>query len=500
MKKILILLLIGLYSISGIFSADEQSSDIPQDADINDYIDMFTDGAFEDVILTEVLDEETIAALDSPETQATLTEALEEAGVDDEMKADTLKLVDLIAAGDLDQLSDLDDPDWQAANPDVDFTLEDISDGIVVFIADQVTNQLFTGDQEESMKETMKTLANGLKMLSEFGQANAQSSVSSSLFGYQGYKLFTASFGMLGSVAADASTMDSVSSLLNNPDTATKEIEARLAEGGFAAGFAMQGFTASIGLNLSWLVDKLYIGAVFGSVNIDVSGESGTVATMLGSPIYEDPEMTDVGMDGVNLSLETSTFGLTVNYQLIRGFGIPILFRWNGLSLGTGFIANTFNVNAEIESLGSLLGGDESEEGAPDLSAIQMGAKFGINNSSYTIPFEASTGIQLLSILTVTAGAGVDLKFGTSNVSFELISEDPDDLLTSVMSEVLNQALIESGTGITFPYNSEGEIQLINPRLMAGIGIGLGPVIVDFSLGYYIFSGMTFGANFILRI
>ncbi|MBN2617449.1 MAG: hypothetical protein JXR64_03960, partial [Spirochaetales bacterium] len=233
--------------------------------------------------------------------------------------------------------------------------------------------------------------------------------------------------------------------------------------------------------------------------NVSTSGSYGDIS-VLGIPVVTEQDLGSEDLEEITLSLDTSTFGIKANYQLLDGFGIPVLFRWNGISLGTGFIANTFNVNAKLENLMSLLAGDSEEESTFDVSSFKVGAEFAINNSTYTIPFEASTGIQVLSVLTLTAGAGIDLTFGTSSVEFTTIYEDPDALVAKVIDEIINQALIESGTGINFPYSNPGNINLINPRLMAGVGLGIGPAVVDFTVGYYIFSGTTFGINFVLRI
>lgn len=505
MKKIIILLLMGSLVFTSVFAQEEEEQDISY------FLGLLTDDDgnsvdFADIDLTEFVSTSELAALDDDDDDGVsyldeLETVLEEAGLSTEIIADTVAVVETIA----EQASVVyDDPGYTEETDTFSITLDEavedttevdsldtIESGISVYAADQILG----GDEpliDDDMQEMIDLAAAGLNSLTGFAQATAQASTSTSLFGYQGYKLFAASFGTTLSLAIDSDSQTSLIDILNNSEDIVEDLQVELEDNGFDVGFAMSGFTANVGINLGFLVDRLYAGVVFGMTNVDATSEDGISASVMGVDIPLDSLDYDLDVAGVELGLELKTLGITANYQLIKPIGIPILFRWNGLSLGSGLIMNTFNVSANAD-LGTLLADSMDDIEADDLD---LNAEFSINSTTFTIPLEASTGVQLLSILTITAGAAVDIQFGESSVEFDITSDSPDSLITSVVQEALTQAFDGS---IEVPYDLNGEVNFISPRVMAGIGVGLGPLVLDFSAIYYINSGATLGASFILR-
>ncbi len=258
---------------------------------------------------------------------------------------------------------------------------------------------------------------------------------------------------------------------------------------GIETGVTVQAFSANVGVNLSFLVENLYAGLVFGSTSVKYNSDDGIETSVLTIPVYsaEAEEADSENPMYLELEMNSSIFGIKANYQVIDGFGVPILFRWNGVNLGTGFIKTSQNIETFIDMSPQL-----------NLAPGTLGATFDILSEAYTIPLEASTGIQLLSILTLTAGAGIDVQFGSSEVNMDLVTAGDDSIGTKIIRKVIDEIMADSS--MSFPYNSEGTPDLFNPRLNFGVGLGIGPVAFDFSAFYFFNTGLALGANFVIRI
>lgn len=422
---------------------------------------------------------------------------LEEEGYDAETVTTLMGAVDDINNGNAGTVGNLLDQ-----NPDLE-------DAMIDVIATQAVNEMFTGEQQEEIEKTLKTVDGLLGLLSGFGQATANGSVASSLFGYQGYKIFAFSLGSTLSLSPDLDTITEAYDITQQ-DFEDQEMIDELNALGIKAGVAVQSFALNFGINTSFLVDGLYLGGVIGSSSIKIT-ESETTGKVLGitafsgggmngddevitdptHPDYDstkDPDSADyVAPVEFDASMDASTFGIRANYQLIDPFSIPILFRWNGINVGTGFIYNSFNIKAKTD-LSETIG----------LAPGTLGAKFSIINNSYTIPLEVSTGVRLISAVNVSVGAGVDLQFGTSEIDFSLLKKKDAELTNKILTKILDE-ILEKG-GMSFPYGASYEPEVINPRLQAGVGIGIGPLtLLDIYGVYYPLTGFAMGANITFR-
>ena len=488
MKKILILLLISVFAVSGAFAEIDLNSYLNADGNVDFDLLLADPDITQTDLIPIILESDQIDNIDfgavmpglDTTQEAELTAELKAQGYDATIIEEVLIVASAMAEGKT--LKEI------KADPNIDF--DSVENALVEAIAKQTAGTLMDDATRQKLEETLDTAGSMISVLNGFAQSTANSSVSSSLFGYQGYKLFVASFGMLGAFAVPE-PLDTAKKVIRIEDKTNiiEELKAMNIE----AGVTVQGFSASFGLNLSWLIDKLYVGAVLGSTSATVSTTNGFDVQALGSSIYK----TDVNgmpfkipkeIPSLELSMGSSVYGIKLNYQFIRGFGIPILFRWNGLSLGTGFIANNMYINADIDLSGQL-----------NLPKDTLGAQFSITSDTYTIPLEVSTGIQFLSILTITGGASLDVQFGTSNVEFDILTSGGDGIGAKIMRQTIDELLSTSDT-ISFPYDAKGDVQFINPRINIGVGIGLGPVILDVSAFYYINTGLALGANVIIRI
>lgn len=461
MNRILILLSISVITL-GTINAQDTAGDISSLTDI-----LTDDQAAKDFNFGQYIDTTTTTSED-------LTAILVDEGYSEEEIAAVSPTLDGIANGDITSLGQIS---------------EDQYDLLIDVIGSKAADEFFKGSEGDELRSQIKTLSNALKTLSGFGQANAQAARASSLYGYQGYDHFAFSFGMITSIASD--DPNNVYDIAS--DGGSEELERQLEEGGLSAGIAIQGFAANVGINMDWLVEKLYLGAIIGYTGVSLDSEELVV-----SPLWIPVTVADAPSASSDIGLEANmtslTIGVTGNYQLIKPLKIPFLFRWNGLSLGTGIIYNSFNISADADLSGLFPSADGTE-----IEANSFLATFDISSSSLTIPLDASTGIRLLSAVNLSLGAGIDLQFGGSNVSFNLEGSDSDNLSTKLMASVLDKVLEEGD--LAFPYDKDHSINFFNPRVNAGIGIGLGPVTaLDISATYYFRSGVTFGANFIFRL
>ena len=473
MKKILLMLLVSLLSFQTIFAQDTSGDDM----DMAALLEMLKD---DDAVANQDLSDFTQVLNDNPELSGEIQTQLEDSGLDQSTIDSTMTIVNQIENGDISTLGESSE-------------YENVKEGIVEAVAAMAVEQVLGGD-DNTLSDSIKSLKGALGSLSEFGQANALTSVGGSLFGYQGYKLFALSLGTTVSLASDMDTLNTVLSLINSDDAET-ELETKLKNDGFAVGVSIQGINANVGINLNWLIDRLYGGVVFGATNVEIDSKDGLTSSVLGADVYSDPDMS-AGVDGLNASISTKIFGVTANYQLIKPLNIPILFRWNGINVGSGFIYTGYNINAKADISELLAEGDVAIDPGTFVGV------FDITSNAVTIPMEISTGVRLLSTLNISFGLGADIQMGSSAVTFDLQTNNPDSMGTKILTAVLN-GILESEK-MSFPYNNPGDIQFINPKAMIGVGIGLGPLtLLDLSVTGNITPAQTLGlvasANLVVR-
>ncbi len=507
LKRILIMLTILFISLNTVMAQDMseilamlEDSDALESMDISDFSEVLS--STEEV----VLEDGTVTTLGAS-TQAALDEqiqiAVEEGTITAEVAAQTQEVVTAVKDA---EVNDDSVVTLGAALEKAGTSLDEIEEAIVDAIAVMAVESLLS-DPEASgdLLDGLQLLKGALGTLSKFGQANAQTSIANSLYGHQGYKLFAVSLGLTGSLASD---MDTVNTIIKITDPSAEEdlMMDELKAGGFKAGISLQAVSASVGLNLSWLVDRLYVGAVFGSTNVSISPTNGLGINLFGSEAFA---MTteDLGVDQIvefqlSGSINTNIFGITANYQLIKAVGIPILLRWNGLSLGTGLIRSGFNLNVKSDlsaMLASMAGGEGNMEIAPNTFV----GEFAIVSDAWTIPLEISTGIRVLSMININLGAGADIKFGSSDVTFNLISAGEQTIGTKILLALMDDLFKKED--MTFPYSNPSNVELVNLKAMAGVGIGLGPISIDINAAAFVSPdfeqiGFSFGTNLVLRI
>jgi len=211
--------------------------------------------------------------------------------------------------------------------------------------------------------------------------------------------------------------------------------------------------------------------------------------------------------DGSNsLEMKSANFGLGVNYQLIApkniGFG---LLKWRGVSLGSGinYQSNSIEFNSKMDTITQAYtsaipiayGGYTA--GSADVTATLAATpevQLGIKMSTFSIPLEATTSVQMLWVLNMNVGAGIDLVFGKTDITATANSDFTVNDLAVDGAPSINYDTVP-GT-VTLDASTKGsKPSFARARLMAGMGLQAGPVKLDVPLYYYLASGLAIGMS-----
>jgi hypothetical protein len=241
--------------------------------------------------------------------------------------------------------------------------------------------------------------------------------------------------------------------------------------------------TGQFSINTSkFLLNNLYLGLRFGYMKLDSLPYN--IEEYIGGFSYND------------ISL-----GLMVNYQLIRQISLPTGFlMWRWLTLGTGFIYQKTNIGTKF-----LFPSIEKDIGPITIPILGLGSinpklkidpslSLDFDISTYTIPLEGYTSFRLLWFLNLAVGAGVDFGFGKSDMNIGMIGAVN---LTDIEIPGID---IGTPTPGKLSVSADGDMPpgLFNPKLMAGLGFNLGPVIIDIPVTWYFMNngysvGVTLG-------
>jgi hypothetical protein len=241
--------------------------------------------------------------------------------------------------------------------------------------------------------------------------------------------------------------------------------------GDILLGVAWQAWALHVGINAGFLLDNLYLGAQFGKLSAE------NIEQLQG------------------LSFNALNIGLTASYQLIEDKRILAgLFRWRGLSVGTGAILQT-NSTLLTVPVGVLEEEIEEDFGPPfgvvtGTLSLDPTIEIGMSARSLSIPIEVFTGLRVLWLLELTGGAGVDLSFGSSETILRALGETDFEVESSGESfdTKAGDVTVDAGTSGYGP-------AFFRPRIMMGVGLNLGPVYVELPVTFYIPSGFHLGLN-----
>lgn len=291
------------------------------------------------------------------------------------------------------------------------------------------------------------------------GNATVYSSQGVSFNGYQGYDLFA----FMGGLSVG---MQFPKSSINIKQI--KEIPNDIKTDGDAFVGASLNAAINLGINISFI--KNMIG----------------IEEALPNRLYTNVKFFQFKQSFGKVNFDFMTFGLGFNYQLIdRGGDRFELFKWSGVSIGTGFMYNRNNVTFDVtmpESSVTIPSTTYTLNAVPSFTS-------GIKIDNFIIPAEVSTSLRLLWIFNLSAGAGVDFVFGGSNILLNaqspLVIKDASGNVQSSTNK--GSATVDGGTN--------GSPAILRPHINAGLGICLGPVPINLGVSYYLYSGVALNLN-----
>jgi hypothetical protein len=345
---------------------------------------------------------------------------------------------------------------------------------------------------EQALQDLEDTLNNGLQ-----SEANAFASEleAQDLGQFSSQPKLVQGFANAGSTAAHLGTQRSFSDYrifavsvgtglgASTPGLNEAAIGAAIAdietEGDLYVGAAVQPITVSLGVNTGRWVPGTRVDAKVGYADIPP------------------------GLIAEEIAFSAVSFGLGVSYQLVPTYNSPIgVIKWRGVTASSGLIIQRNTTDIEIDVAGEegftsdpitfadLGVNDQDLQDIPNQNVTaetELGyldvhpvLHAGIDSRTVSIPLEASTGVRLLWLFELNVGAGVDMVFGSSQVSVGS-SAMVDFVETQEAQELFG---VSPGTASVTAGTTNGP-QFLRPRLTAGFGLNLGPVKLDVPLMLY---------------
>lgn len=166
-----------------------------------------------------------------------------------------------------------------------------------------------------------------------------------------------------------------------------------------------------VGTNLGWMDTQKILGLDTNKLNLYVN--------YLGYNL--DRKMGDGDKDSIKAKL--NSFGVHASYDWIKGSGSK-LFGWGGVKIHTGYEYNTTKLTFKStikETVSEDVGGGNTVSGT-----INGRPAASIDVATQSIPVEISTNVQLLYVLSLYTGLGVDFNFGKAKGDGALNADETD--------------------------------------------------------------------------
>jgi len=314
----------------------------------------------------------------------------------------------------------------------------------------------------KELEDHLKVFKNPDKFLEAMGDSAVFASHGATTRGYGGYKLFSATIGAM--IGAQLPT--GLTSIMDDIDGLTDSLEK---DGDIRFGISPNVFNVNIGLNMGIMKflpehlgiikrDNLYVGLRVGYFNL--------------------PEM-DLGKDS-KLNYNNLTIGVTANYQIIPSISLAGLLVWRGVNLGSGILYNHSKLSFDMTF-------DDIREPISQGASIVIDdpkASINLTSNTVTIPLEAITAVKLL-IFNIPFGIGADLSFGSTSLAAGIDAPIGFENLYAYKQEKPGDIAV-NGDLSNSPH-------FFNFKIMTGIGITAGPVVIDIPLTFYPSGGFNFG-------
>ncbi|MDR0473962.1 MAG: hypothetical protein LBH43_09880 [Treponema sp.] len=319
-----------------------------------------------------------------------------------------------------------------------------VFDGVNAEIFNSELDRIFSDLRSEILDQVGGIDAFPKKLIGAFANSSVFSSAGATQRSYLGYDSFAFTLGAMAGLQLPTDPFSVVNQLDNLLDKIENENDLKL-------GVDPQILNVQFGFNTSkFLLENLYLGLKFGYMKLN--------------PLPE-------------YSFQTVSAGILGNYQLIKrqGFAGGLLL-WRGINIGTGFIFqnSSLNIDLPLDTYNEYIG--------TEYFLVSMGITpklfMDFTTKTFTIPLELMTSVRLLQFLNIPFGFGVDFAFGGSDLN---IGMDVDvDFV-----ELPPGLSLRSSAEISLSAGGKAGPSIVNPKLMTGIGLSIGPVILEIPLTYF---------------
>ncbi|MCL1815945.1 MAG: hypothetical protein FWG27_09040 [Treponema sp.] len=281
-----------------------------------------------------------------------------------------------------------------------------------------------------------------------FADASVFASHGATQRAYGDYNIFAFTIGPMIGFRLPGSLFNAMGDIQDTADRLEREHDLKF-------GVNIQAINAEVGINISFLVDRLYLGLRFGYFNL-----------------------TNDLIENINFKILHT--GMVAHYRLLKGIDLGV-FKWRGITAETGFLYQKTTLGYTY-----VLDGSDSS----GFTAKDPTLNFDMQVTTYTIPLEVNTSILLIKFLNLNVGLGTDFAFGKNDMSINLHSPIYDN------SDTYQGYLRVKGGGKMSP-------TILNPKVMANLGFQFGPVLLDVPITYYftnsgsgLSAGVTLGIVF----
>lgn len=201
-----------------------------------------------------------------------------------------------------------------------------------------------------------------------------------------------------------------------------------------------------------------------------------------------DPAKVDYFVHFMKLNLSDLTpeagfsltnFGLLGRYWIKDSVTKLWAFRWDGLSVTSGFQLSSMTANFRSNLDFTAGSGATAVSWAPN-------ADFGIRANTFSIPLELRTGITLLKFWSIALGAGARFNFGSAQTEGD------------ITGDILN-GTSKVGTGTLNLDSQEQKPSLVSARFSLGNQFNFGPVKLFADAGFATpkVADLTLGLRFV---
>ncbi|MBF0297482.1 MAG: hypothetical protein HQK51_02105 [Oligoflexia bacterium] len=190
---------------------------------------------------------------------------------------------------------------------------------------------------------------------------------------------------------------------------------------------------------------------------------------------------------------DLSSYGFHIQYKIYNGYSAPLFFKWGGIDITTGFDHGSSNLKLSQDYAISKTRDVTDPTGVTrSLDANFTGnASIESNVSINTIPLELSTNVQLLYVLTLFGGIGVDFNSGSSKITAVSTGPIAVNDTTNTLTGITANAALNLG--------DDGKPKSMFSRYFLGTQVNIWAVKMYAQLNHA-FGGNLWGLNLGVRV